>query len=71
MSPSAVQSDEVRGSDLLGMWVGGTEANIAAAFRRASDEGALLLVDEADSFLQEPGRAVRSREIMAVNELLQ
>ncbi|MBI3206680.1 MAG: AAA family ATPase [Myxococcales bacterium] len=59
-----------RGSDLLSMWVGGTEANIAAAFRRATDEGALLFIDEADSFLQDRTRAVRSWEISGVNELL-
>lgn len=59
-----------RGSDLLSMWLGGTEANIAAAFRRAAAEGALLFVDEADSFLQDRSRAVRSWEITAVNELL-
>ncbi len=59
-----------RGSDLLSMWVGGTEANIASAFRQANDEGALLFIDEADSFLQDRSRAVRSWEITGVNELL-
>jgi SpoVK/Ycf46/Vps4 family AAA+-type ATPase len=60
-----------RGSDLLGPYVGQTEARVAAAFREAEDRGALLLVDEADSFL---GRRERTRsgwEVGMVNEFLQ
>lgn len=59
-----------RASDLVSMWVGGTEKNLAEAFRAASDEGAILLVDEADSFLQDRARAQRSWEVTAVNEML-
>jgi transitional endoplasmic reticulum ATPase len=59
-----------RASDVLSMWVGGTEQNIARMFRDAEGEGAILLLDEADSFLQDRGRAQRTWEITQVNELL-
>jgi len=59
-----------RGSDLLSMWVGGTEANIAKAFRDAEQDGALLLIDEVDSFLQDRRQASHSWEVTAVNEML-
>lgn len=59
-----------RASDLLSMWVGGTEENIAAAFREAETEGALLLIDEVDSFLQDRRGASRSWEVSQVNEML-
>jgi SpoVK/Ycf46/Vps4 family AAA+-type ATPase len=49
-----------RASELLDMYVGGTERNVAALFRTARAEGALLLLDEADGLLQDRGRAVRS-----------
>lgn len=59
-----------RASDLLSMWVGGTEKNIACMFREAEREQAVLLLDEADSFLQDRAGAQRSWEITQVNELL-
>jgi SpoVK/Ycf46/Vps4 family AAA+-type ATPase len=59
-----------RGTDLLSMWVGGTEANLAQAFEQARDEGAVLLIDEADGFLQDRSQAQRSWEVTGVNELL-
>ncbi len=59
-----------RASDLLSKWVGETEANIAAAFAQARDEGAVLLLDEADSLLLDRADAQRSWEISQVNELL-
>lgn len=59
-----------RASDLLSMFVGGTEKAIAAAFREAEREDGLLLVDEADSFLRERSRAEKSWEVTAVNEFL-
>lgn len=59
-----------RGSDLLGCFVGETERNIAEAFRRASDERAILLIDEADGFLRDRAEAYRSWEVTQVNELL-
>lgn len=59
-----------RASDLLGMYVGQSEQNIARAFRSAEAEGALLFLDEADSFLQDRSRAAHSWEVTLVNELL-
>ncbi len=56
-------------SDILGRYVGETEQNIAAAFRRARD--GLLFLDEADSFLAAREFAAHPWEISAVNELLQ
>lgn len=60
-----------RASDLLSMWVGGSEKNIARAFREARDENAVLLIDEADSFLASRAGAQRSWEVTQVNEMLQ
>ena len=59
-----------RASDLLSKWVGGSEANIAAAFAEARDAGAVLLFDEVDSLLLDRADAERSWEITQVNELL-
>lgn len=59
-----------KGSDLMSMWVGGTEKNIAAAFREASDENAVLVFDEVDSFLQDRRNAQASWEVTQVNEML-
>ena len=59
-----------RASDLLASYVGETEQNIAAMFDAARSQEAILLLDEADSFLQDRGRAHQSWEITQVNELL-
>ena len=59
-----------RASDLLSMWVGKAEKNIAAAFRSAERDGAILLIDEVDSFLQDRQGAQRSWEVTQVNEML-
>ena len=59
-----------RASDLMSMWVGGNEKNIAKAFRQAEQDGALLLIDEVDSFLQDRRRAARGWEVSMVNEML-
>ena len=59
-----------RASDLISMWVGETEKNIARAFREAEQEGAVLLLDEVDSFLQDRRGAQRSWEVTEVNEML-
>ena len=61
---------ERRGSDLLDMYVGGTEKKIARAFADAADSGALLLFDEADSLLRDRQGATRSWEVSMVNEML-
>ena len=52
------------------MWVGGTEKNIARAFSEAKDEGAVLVFDEVDSFLQDRRTAKASWEVTQVNEML-
>lgn len=59
-----------RGSDLLSMYVGGTEHNISEMFQAASSEPSVLILDEADSFLQARSDARHSWEITQVNELL-
>lgn len=59
-----------RGSDLMSMWVGGNEKNIARAFKEADQAGALLLIDEVDSFLQDRRGAQRGWEVSLVNEML-
>ena len=58
------------GSDLLSMWVGGTEQNIANAFRQAEAERAILFLDEIDGLVQSRTNAQRSWEVTQVNELL-
>ena len=59
-----------RASDLLSPWVGGTEQNIAAAFREAVDAEAFLVFDEADSLLADRRHAVRNWEVSQTNEML-
>ena len=58
-------------SDLMSKYVGDTEQNMAAMFRQAEAESAVLLLDEADSFLQDRRGAQRSYEVTEVNEMLQ
>jgi len=60
-----------RASDLMSKYVGETEQNMAAMFREAELEGAVLLLDEADSFLQDRRGAQRNYEVSEVNEMLQ
>jgi SpoVK/Ycf46/Vps4 family AAA+-type ATPase len=59
-----------RGSDLLSMYVGGNEQNIARAFAEAREERAVLLIDEVDGFLQDRRGAERGWEVSLVNEML-
>ena len=59
-----------RASDLLSMWVGGTEKNIAGAFAEARSQEAFLVFDEADSLLADRRMAQRGWEISQVNEML-
>jgi hypothetical protein len=60
-----------RASDLLSKWLGESEQNIAAMFREAEEEGAILLLDEADSFLRDRSLARAEWSVTQVNELLQ
>lgn len=57
-------------SDLLGPYVGQTEAAIAAAFREAQRAKAILLIDEADTFLTDRRQARHQWETSMVNEML-
>ena len=58
-------------SELLSMWVGGTEKNIREAFAEAEREEAILFIDEADSFFIDRATAGHSWEMTQTNELLQ
>lgn len=59
-----------KGSDLLSMYLGETEKNIALAFKEAKEKHAVLVFDEVDSFLQDRSMAARSWEVTQVNEML-
>jgi len=58
-------------SDLVSKFIGETEQNMAAMFAEAEAENAVLLLDEADSFLQDRRGAQRTYEVTEVNEMLQ
>ncbi|HEY6133407.1 MAG TPA: ATP-binding protein, partial [Rubrivivax sp.] len=58
-------------SDLSSKYVGETEQNMARMFEEAQNEEAVLLLDEADSFLRSRRMAERSYEVTEVNEMLQ
>ena len=57
-------------SDILGMFVGESEKNIAKAFADAKKQKKILLFDEVDSFFRERSYASQSWEITQVNEFL-
>ena len=59
-----------RASDLKDQYIGNTEKNIAAAFEEARSKKAILVFDEADSFLQNRANAQRAWEFSSVNEML-
>jgi SpoVK/Ycf46/Vps4 family AAA+-type ATPase len=59
-----------RASDLISPYVGMSEQNIAHAFRVAENDGAVLVIDEADTFLYSRETAQRSWESSLVNEFL-
>ncbi len=58
-------------SDIMSKYVGETEQNMAKMFDEAQTEQAVLLLDEADSFLRSRRMAERSYEVSEVNEMLQ
>ncbi len=58
------------GSDLLSMWVGGTEQNIKQAFDEAEEENSILFLDEIDGLVQDRCGARQRWEVTQVNELL-
>jgi transitional endoplasmic reticulum ATPase len=59
-----------RASDLISPYVGQSEQQIAAAFAEATDPGAFLIFDEADSLLADRRDAHRGWEVSQVNEML-
>jgi len=59
-----------RASDILGKYVGESEKNIANIFAEARQQDAVLVLDEADSFLADRRDAKNSWEVTQVNELL-
>ena len=50
--------------------MGETEQNIARAFQSAKQQGAVLQLDEVDSFLQDRSKASRQWELTLVNQML-
>ena len=58
-------------SDIMSKYVGETEQNMAKMFAEAQTENAVLLLDEADSFLRSRRMAERNYEVSEVNEMLQ
>lgn len=58
-------------SDIMSKYVGETEQNMAKMFDEAQSESAVLLLDEADSFLRSRRMAERNYEVSEVNEMLQ
>jgi SpoVK/Ycf46/Vps4 family AAA+-type ATPase len=58
-------------SDIMSKYVGETEQNMARMFAEAQAEQAILLLDEADSFLRSRRLAERTYEVSEVNEMLQ
>ncbi len=58
-------------SDIASKFVGETEQNMARMFEEAGNENAVLLLDEADSFLRSRRLAERNYEVTEVNEMLQ
>ncbi|CAK7025986.1 MAG: ATP-dependent zinc metalloprotease FtsH [Desulfovibrio sp.] len=59
-----------RASDLLSPYVGVAEQQVAEAFRKAESDGAVLVIDEADTFLYSRDTAQHSWETSLVNEFL-
>ena len=59
-----------RASDLIDKFVGQTERNIKEAFKEAKQKKAVLILDEADSFLFDRKYAQRDFECASTNELL-
>jgi AAA+ superfamily predicted ATPase len=58
------------GSDLLDKYVGETEKAIAAMFEEAKGQGAVLFLDEADTFLGSRDSTQHRWEVSHTNELL-
>lgn len=64
------ECDFRRASDVLSPFVGETEQKIARAFAEAESVGAVLIIDEVDSFLQNRAGAQYTWEVTGTNEFL-
>ena len=60
----------VHASDILRSYVGETEKNIKETFEQAAKDKAILLIDEADSFLHARGDNINRHNDIKVNEFL-
>ena len=60
-----------KASDLESCWVGETEKNIAAAFREAERDKAMLIIDEGDHFISDRSKHRASWETSRTEEMLQ
>jgi hypothetical protein len=60
-----------RVSDIVTPWVGDSERRLAEAFRQAEAEGAILLLDEADTFLMSRAGGASRFDVSLTNEFLQ
>ncbi|PCI43730.1 MAG: hypothetical protein COB49_11810 [Alphaproteobacteria bacterium] len=61
---------EKRGSELLNCYVGQTEKMIAAAFKTARDDQAMLVIDEIEMFLSNRAGATQPWHLSQTNEFL-
>ena len=57
-------------SDIFSKYLGDTEKCIAQMFSEAKEESAVLILDEADSYLRDRTQGLKSFEITIVNEML-
>lgn len=59
-----------KASDIISPYVGESEQNMARIFNEAMQQNAVLLLDEADTYLQDRKNLQRSWEVSGVNEML-
>lgn len=59
-----------KASDIFAPHVGETERNMAMIFKQATEQNAVLILDEADSFLRSRQFAKHNWEVNAINEML-
>ena len=59
-----------KASDIQSCYIGECEKNMAEMFKEAERSNSMLILDEADTFLQNRSNAVRAWEISQTNQLL-
>ncbi|MGZ8271030.1 MAG: AAA family ATPase [Methylophilus sp.] len=59
-----------KASDIISPYLGISERNMARMFSEALDQDAVLLLDEADTYLQDRKKLQQSWEVSGVNEML-